>query len=73
MMDKIPWRALRSSNVHSAKHDPETNTLHVKFHDGAIYEYEGVPASVHQGLMNAPSAGSFLHQHIKQYGGYRIN
>lgn len=68
----IERQPVDSSNVRSVGHDPETNRLHVEFKNGSVYEYAGVPASEHQALKNAPSVGSYLHQHIKGYGGVRI-
>jgi hypothetical protein len=68
----IARQPVDSSNVRSVGHDPETNRLHVEFKNGSVYEYNGVPAHEHQALVNAPSVGSYLHQHIKGYGGVRI-
>ena len=54
-----------SSNVRSVGYDPSTMTLEVEFHDGGLYQYRSVPASVHAGLMCAASKGSYLASHIK--------
>ncbi|WP_254446360.1 KTSC domain-containing protein [Pantoea sp. CCBC3-3-1] len=41
------------------------------FHNGGIYQYSGVPASIHQGLLSAPSKGQYFHLHIKNVYSYR--
>lgn len=54
-----------SSNIHSIGYDPESRTLEIEFHGGGVYQYLGVPESVHNGLMRASSHGSYFHRHIK--------
>lgn len=51
-----------SSNLESVGYD--NGTLYVRFHDGSLYRYEGVPSSVYAGLMSATSKGSYLHANI---------
>ena len=53
-------RIMKSSNVASVGYDPAGRQLEVTFHDGANYRYHGVPPSVHDGLLKAPSAGGFV-------------
>ena len=64
-MERIP---VQSSNLASVGYDSKTATLEVEFLNGSIYQYFGVPAEVHQGLMNAGSKGSYLDQNIKKAG-----
>ncbi len=59
------WYPLRSSNLRRCAYDPETERLQVEFLSGQTYAYDGVPASVFQGLLEAPSAGSYFHREIK--------
>ena len=54
-----------SSTISEIGHDPDTGTLEVKFHNGGVYQYAGVDADKHAALMQAPSAGKFLHANIK--------
>ena len=54
-----------SSDLRSVGYDPGSQTLEVEFVNGGIYQYYGVPATVYQGLMNAPSHGKYFHAHIK--------
>ena len=58
---------VESSMVHSIGYDPETKRLRVKFRDGSLYAYTGVPQSVYDKLMDAQSAqsiGKFIHTNI---------
>ncbi|SDN14162.1 KTSC domain-containing protein [Acetanaerobacterium elongatum] len=43
----------------------ENGTLVIRFNSGGTYQYTGVPLSVYQGLMNAPSHGQYFHAYIK--------
>jgi len=60
-----------SSNVDSAGYDPEKLEMEVRFLNGDTYVYSAVPAGIHAGLLLAPSAGSYLHQHVKGKFNYR--
>ncbi|MFN4249932.1 KTSC domain-containing protein [Deinococcus sp.] len=57
--------AVTSSNLASIAYDSASQTLEVAFKNGGLYSYAGVPASVHQGLMSAPSHGSYFAAHIR--------
>lgn len=46
-------------------YNPDTQTLHVRHHDGSEYTYAAVPSIKHDELMRAKSTGSYLHQHIR--------
>jgi hypothetical protein len=54
-----------SSNLRSVAYDEDGETLEIIFNDGGTYRYHAVPAYIYQNLMNAPSNGSYFHQHIK--------
>ncbi|TKK23427.1 KTSC domain-containing protein [Enterobacter cancerogenus] len=60
-----------SSNLQSVGYDPSNKVLEIAFHNGGVYQYSGVPAAVHQGLLNAGSKGQYFHQHIKNVYPYR--
>lgn len=62
-MNMIP---VSSSNLQAVGYDPTTQILRVAFKNGSLYEYSGVPASVHAGLMAAGSHGSYLDTYIKK-------
>ena len=60
-----------SSNLASVGYDPESQTLEIGFNSGSVYQYFGVPAAVHAGLMNASSHGKYFHEHIRDTYRYR--
>jgi hypothetical protein len=74
----MEMKEVSSSQIHSVGHDPETNTLRIRFKDrthkngvivpGSTYEYDGVPAEVHAGLLAAESVGAHFGTHIRNGG-----
>ncbi len=60
-----------SSNVEEVTFDDQTDTLTVVFQGGTSYEYLNCPASVYRSMQAAPSAGAFVHRHLK--GKYQFN
>lgn len=67
-MTRIP---VKSSQLKSVGHDPETNKLHIEFKSGAVYEYDGVSAQDHAELMSAPSIGQHFSSKVKYGFTYR--
>lgn len=61
-MDRV---AVNSSNLASVGYDSASRTLEIEFLNGGSYQYFDVPAHVHQGLLQAPSHGSYFHAHIR--------
>lgn len=59
------WQALSSSMIDGMNYDPETEELQLRFSNGAVYAYSGVPQSTADALSRAPSAGSYFHRSIK--------
>jgi len=59
------WQQLESSNLKRCSYDIETEVLQIQFVSGKVYTYQGVPASVFNGLLEAPSAGQYFNQNIK--------
>ncbi len=57
--------SVESSNVESVGYDEEEQVLYVRFLTGAVYIYKGVSLYEFEGLLNAPSVGSYLHRNIK--------
>ncbi len=62
---------VHSSNIRAVGYEPENRTLEVEFRTGTVYQYLGVPETVHQGLMWATSKGAYFHDHIKDRYTYR--
>ena len=59
-MTMIP---VNSSNIAAVGY--EGTTLIIDFHSGSEYAYYGVPASIYQAFLTAPSHGKYHAQHIK--------
>lgn len=59
-MNMIP---VSSSNLSSVGY--ENGVLYIAFHSGGLYSYTGVPFTVYQDLMNAPSHGKYFREHIR--------
>ena len=60
---------VRSSNILSVGYSHPAKVLFIKFHDGAVYRYYGVPSDLFDALLAADSHGSFAHKRI--YGLFR--
>jgi len=54
-----------STNVEAIGYDEDGQELHVRFLSGGYYIYHGVPQGIFDGLMYAPSKGSFLNREVK--------
>ena len=61
----MDMQRVESSNIESVGYDPETQQLQVRFTNGSLYQYDDVPAEVHQDLMGSDSIGTQLHQAVK--------
>ena len=62
-MDRI---AIRSTNIKEVGYDAQSGTLEIMFSDLAVYQYFGVPESIHDGLVSATSAGQYFHRMIRE-------
>lgn len=56
---------VESSNVESVGYDPDTQEMHVRYRNGQLYKYEGVPEEVHQTVIGSDSIGTELHRSVK--------
>jgi len=56
---------VKSTNVRSVGYDGARRTLRILFQNGALYEYAGVAFEVYDALLDAPSKGRFVHDHVK--------
>lgn len=54
-----------SSNIDSIGYDGQNQELYVRFLNGSLYVYKGVPEYEFQNLMAAPSHGSYLNRNFK--------
>jgi hypothetical protein len=63
---------LDSSAVETARYDPGSRTLALRYAGGALYRYRRVPREVYDALISAPSAGEFVNREIKPRFAYEI-
>lgn len=57
---------VKSSLISHVHHDPATNRLTVRFHNGGTtYDYDGVTPEEFSTMMTAPSVGKHFGQHIR--------
>lgn len=64
-MELPDMQPVSSSNVESLGYDESTQTVFVRFLNGSLYIYKGVPTFEFEGLISAPSVGSYLHRNYK--------
>jgi len=56
---------VNSSNILAIGYDETNQIVHVQFSNNSEYIYKGVPKHEFDGLLNAPSLGSYLHRNYK--------
>lgn len=61
-----------STALDQARYDPETCVLDLWYSGGDRYRYFLVPKRIYDGLVAAPSAGTFVNQQIKPHYRYEI-
>ena len=61
----IEHRKVFSSHLDSIGYDPATQQLQVKYQNGKMSVYEGVPPDVYHQVQGAASIGTALHQHVR--------
>ena len=57
--------AVESSTLATIAYDGTRELLQLEFNSRALYQYFGVPATVHQALLGAPSKGRYFNQAIR--------
>ncbi len=62
--------SVSSSNIESIGYDEENQEVYVRFLNGSIYIYKGVPKYEYENLKDAPSLGSYLHRNYKNVYAY---
>ena len=64
----MKYKAVESSQIEAVAHDPETNTLGIRFKSKkgpSEYHYQNVSDKLYEGLVGAVSVGQFFAEHIK--------
>lgn len=64
-MSNVEMKSVSSSNIESIGYDEQNQIVYVRFLNGTLYCYNGVPIHDFEGLLNAPSIGSYLHRNYK--------
>lgn len=54
-----------SSNIESIGYEEQNEQVYVRFLNGSLYVYKGVPLHEFENLRDAPSLGSYLHRNYK--------
>ena len=64
----MEYKAVESSQIEAVAHDPETNTLGIRFKSKkgtSEYHYSNVSDKLYEGMVGAVSVGKFFAEHIK--------
>ena len=56
---------VKSTALSCVAYDADRGMLHIEFCDRTIYDYFGVPAEVHDGLIRADSKGTYFNRIIR--------
>ena len=56
---------VESTTLLSLAYDEARELLQLEFRSRSVYHYFGVPSAVHEGLLNAPSKGSYFNSAIR--------
>lgn len=63
-----------SDSLASVGYEANISVLEIEFRNGSVYRYFAVPRSAFEELMQAPSAGTFFLERIKDvYGFQRVS
>jgi len=63
---------VESSTLATVAYDEARELLQLEFCSRAVYQYFGVPAVVHQALLDAPSKGRYFNHAIRGRFPYRL-
>lgn len=58
-------RKVYSTSVKSVGYTARSKTLGIRFDDGSLYHYSGVPRSAYEKLLKAESKGRFVSENIR--------
>lgn len=54
-----------SSNISSIGYVEQNQEVYVRYSNGSLYVYKGVPPHEYHSLMSAPSFGSYINRNFK--------
>jgi KTSC domain len=64
--------AVESTTLATVTYDETQEALQLVFRSGAIYQYSGISAEVHEGLLSAASKGGYFNRFIRGRFPYRL-
>ncbi|MGX5681179.1 KTSC domain-containing protein [Schumannella luteola] len=66
-MAAASWRIVSSSVIRAVAYDDASRELRVRFSNGSVYRYLGVPADVAAALVDPPSgsSGRYFNDHVR--------
>lgn len=64
-MENVEMMQVSSSNVAEVGYDETNEIVYVRFNNNTLYCYKGVSRVEFEGLLYAPSIGSYLHRNFK--------
>lgn len=56
---------VESTILRTVAYHCDRKLLQLEFHNGAVYQYFNVPAAFHDGLLEAPSKGTYFNHFIR--------
>lgn len=59
------WRAVNHEVFSAARYDGRERVLHLEFHDGRRYAYEGVDGSTYLQFMHVPAKARYFNERIR--------
>ena len=66
------YTKVESTMIDTVGYDEKTETLEVRFiTKGEVYAYYKVSQEEYKALLNAPSKGTYMHEHIIDFYGYK--
>lgn len=63
---------VESTTLRTVAYDADRELLQLEFHNGATYQYFNVPVAIHEGLLQAPSKGTYFNRFIRQKYDYAL-
>ena len=67
MISEMRHENVDSQHLKSVAHDSINRVLEIRFNNGTVYRYHGVPEAEYKGLMSADSHGEYFHANIKPF------
>jgi hypothetical protein len=64
--------AVESTTLAAVAYHDDQRLLELEFRSRAVYQYFGVPAAVHEALLQAPSKGRYFNRAIRGRFPYRL-